>query len=195
MPNLIKIKSRSNLPEGDIPVITMTPLWSEPMETTLNTQTTILETLSGKESRTARLWRPLVGTEFVGIAADQAEHQLYKAIFAAWKDSGMYAVPLWMDAVTLDADITTTPISYFFANGFNRLFRWFRYALLWESPENCEVIEIKRIGKSEHGNNQIVCRGFAQVSNTYHAGAFLVPLAIGTIAQPDREFLCNTVNT
>ena len=195
MPNLIKIKSRSNLAEGDIPVITMTPLWSEPMETTFNTVTTILETLSGKESRTARLYRPLVGADYVGIAADQAEHLLYKDIFSAWKDSGMFAIPLWMDAVQLDADITTTPISYFFANGFNRLFRWFRYALLWESPEHCEVIEIKRIGKSGSGNKQIVCRGSSPVSNTYHAGAFLVPLAIGTIAQPDREFLCNTVNT
>jgi hypothetical protein len=198
MLNPIKIKSRSNLVAGDIPVITMTPLWSEPMETTLNTQTTILETLSGKESRTARLYRPLVGVDFVGIATDQAEHQLFKTIFSLWKDSGMYAVPLWMDAVQLDADITPTPqtpTTYFFANGFNRLFRWFRYALLWESPENCEVIEIKRIGKSGGGKKQIVCRGFAPVTGAYNTGAFLVPLAIGSISQPDREFLTNAINT
>lgn len=201
MLNPIKIKSRSNLVAGDIPVITMTPLWSEPMETTLNTQTTILETLSGKESRTARLYRPLVGVDFVGIATDQAEHLLYKDIFAAWKASGMYAIPLWMDAVQLDADITTDEthrVQTFSANGFNRLFRWFRYALLWQSPEHCQIIEIRYINKgAESHNPQIVCRGFddAKVKMSFNKGDFLVPLAIGSISQPDREFLTNAINT
>lgn len=201
MPNVLEIPISGTNPVKHITVITMTPQWSEPMETTFNTQTTILETLSGKESRTARLYRPLVGIDFVGIAADQAEHQLYKAIFERWSETGIYAVPLWMDAVNLDADITadeTHRVQTFSANGFNRLFRWFRYALLWQSPEHCQIIEIKYINKgAEFHNPQIVCRGFddAKVKMSFNKGDFLVPLAIGSISQPDREFLTNAINT
>ena len=201
MPNVLEIPISGTNPVKHITVITMTPQWSEPMETTFNTQTTILETLSGKESRTARLYRPLVGIDFVGIAADQAEHQLYKAIFERWSETGIYAVPLWMDAVNLDADITadeTHRVQTFSANGFNRLFRWFRYALLWQSPEHCQIIEIKYINKgAESHNPQIVCRGFddAKVKMSFNKGDFLVPLAIGSISQPDREFLTNAINT
>lgn len=200
MPNVLEIPISGTNPVKHITVITMTPQWSESMETTFNTQTTILETLSGKESRTARLYRPLVGIDFVGIAADQAEHQLYKAIFERWSETGIYAVPLWMDAVNLDADITadeTHRVQTFSANGFNRLFRWFRYALLWQSPEHCQVIEIKRLGKSGSGNNQIVCRSFedAKVKMSFNKDDFLVPLALGSISQPDREFLTNAINT
>ena len=132
-------------------------------------------------------------------------------------------VPVWMDAVPLLRTIEPTPdnsandpvfyedyevenndrvFDVIHAEAHGRLFPWFRYALLWTSAMDYEIVSIANIG---YGANSTeirlrTCKEYKLIDDTrtltrngypftlartHNAGSLLVPLAFGYMKVPD----------
>jgi len=158
-----------------------------------NTSTTILESLTGKEERIANLQRPLVTQKFTAVNLD--EDSGYTRRVLENRGERPMAVPLWFDAVYVkNPDPTKDGVaagdSVIPCDAKNRLFHWFRYALLWTDPFNYEPVVIVDI---EDG--QVILDSDVRVSNSHRNGSYLVPLAFGRVKIPESKYRNARIST
>ena len=153
----------------------------------LLTETTIIESLSGKEERIANFHRPLIKQKFTALNLD--EDSGYTRRVLENRGERPMAVPLWFDAVYVKSDVADGD-STIYCDASNRLFHWFRYALLWTDPFNYEPVVITAIDE-----NHVTLHSDMRVSNKHSRGSYLVPLAFGLVKIPDSSYKNAKIST
>lgn len=152
-----------------------------------------MESLSGKEERIANLHRPLVKQKFTALNLD--EDSGYTRRVLENRGERPMGVPLWFDAVYVkNPDPTKDGVaagdSVIYCDASNRLFHWFRYALLWSDPFNYEPVVITEINE-----DHVVLHSDIRASNAHSNGSYLVPLAFGLVKIPDSSYKNAKIST
>jgi hypothetical protein len=189
-------------------LITCTPDWSAGIKTTFSTKTSIVETLSGCEHRVAKYERPLVSMSFKATNMDSYKSGYIKELLTN-RGNHPVGMPVWMDATYVTESVSTGD-SYIVCDARNKLFPWFRYAILWSSPFVYDVVipsSIEQATLDAGGSNErtvwVVRLNTGDVLGTgqsftvtqqHSSGAFLVPLAFGKMTIPELKFYSGKVS-
>ena len=114
------------------------PNWSQTVTTRIVWKTVIAESLAGYEHRMACYIRPLVETRYKVTNITSRLSSYIRPLLDSRSETPV-AVPVWMDGCFLLSDATegSTTLN---VSAQNRLFPWFRYALLYSDDEDYEVV-------------------------------------------------------
>ena len=109
-------------------VIGSAPNWSQKITTKICWKTVIAESLAGYEHRMACYARPLVKTSYK-VTNINRELSSYIRMLLESRSETPVAIPVWMDGCFLLSDATAGQTARS-VSAQNRLFPWFKYALL-----------------------------------------------------------------
>lgn len=166
-------------------VIGSAPNWSQKLTTKVYWKTVIAESLAGYEHRMACYARPLIKTSYK-VTNITRELSSYLRMLIESRSETPVAIPIWMDSCMLLADAVAgqTALS---VSAQNRLFPWFKYALLYSSDEDYEVVRITSIG------SDFVLLS-SEIERDHAVKSILCPLAFGNIKLPNSSYLTATLS-
>ena len=159
-------------------IITCFPRWKNGIDVTFLTATTIVEAISGREERNTRFQRPFISMTFTAVNLESSVSGYFRKMFENRGDRPV-GMPLWFDAASIQA--TTAGTTVLPCEARNRLFPWYRYALLWSGPFSYELVTITAIGS---GTVTIS----AATTMDHASGSLLVPVAFGKMEIPDSTY-------
>lgn len=161
------------------------PNWSQTVITRIVWKTVIAESLAGYEHRMACYIRPLVETRYKVTNITSRLSSYVRHLLDSRSETPV-GVPVWMDGCFLLSDAvegsTTLNVS-----AQNRLFPWFRYALLYSDDEDYEVVRITSIQSDTVTLSGGLARDHGKLS-------LLVPLAFGYLKIPDSQFYTGAIS-
>lgn len=166
-----------------IPVISLRPNWSEPVNVLLSRATTITEALDTTEARQARQPRSLVSLGYTTVGLSAAETAWLRRIVETAEELPV-ACPLWPFQCRITAAASASDTSLTVDTTDDMLFDVFaEHAIVWERHDLWEVVELDTVGT----NSVSLLAGLA---NDYSANSsFLIPLAYGHIPRGSVEQL------
>lgn len=156
-----------------IPIIALPPDWSQPVSWSQHYATTISEALSTAEERQARFPRPLYGLRYSTLGLDAAETAYLRRIIETADDLPV-GCPFWPLAARLTAPAASGATSLATDSTEGCLFGvFYQFALLWESFEHWEIIEL----------SSVLAAGFdcQPIAGSYGSEAVVLPLAYGHV--------------
>ncbi len=159
-------------------IITCFPRWANGIDVSFLTATTIVEALSGREERNTRFQRPFVSMTFTAVNLEATVSGYFRRMFENRGDRPV-GMPLWFDAASMQhAAEGSTQIP---CEARNRLFPWYRYALIWSGPFSYELVTISAIGA---GTVTLT----AATTMDHPDGSLLMPVAFGKMEIPDSVY-------
>lgn len=159
-----------------IPVLTVPPNWTTPVELSVRHTTNIAESLSLVEERQTLAPRPLYGLRFRAMTRSAKELGYLKTVVDLAADLPV-AVPLWPLAARLTAAASLGATSLTLDDTSGCLFDVFGdFALLWERFDAWEVVQLS-------GVTQFGASLAAGTANAYTAAALLLPLGYGSLTR------------
>jgi hypothetical protein len=162
------------------------PDWQKGIEVQFKAQTSIVESLSGREFRSAHFHRPLLTLNFSAINLERILSGYFRRVFET-RGQRPIGVPVWADAAHLHG-LTPKESKTIICEARNRLFPWFRYVIIWSGPFTYELNSIESIGEG------VVTLG-RRTLQEYKPGSVLVPLAYGALSIPESVYKTPTVST
>lgn len=182
------------------PIIGMNPNWNSVVKTKFCWKTAIAESLGGYERRLPCYARPLLKTSFHLTNIDAKSSSYIRKLIDSRNETPV-GVPIWMDECTILAEPRLSGSANIIeVNARNRLFQWFKYALLWTDDLDYEVVEITAICEARSNSPIVgtVTKDFVMISSlperTHIEGAKLAPLAFGKLVNPDSKFKTGDVS-
>lgn len=156
------------------------PKWEDGIDISFKTNTIIAESLIGREERRASQQRPLISLSFTAINLEQRQSGYFRRLMEN-RGERPIGMPVWTEAVLLKttAQVGDTVLK---CDARNRLFPWFRWAVLWSGPFWFEVVDIAEL----NGGNVVLV---SPLEKKYKRGSFLMPLCFGFVKIPDSEFM------
>ena len=167
-------------------VLSAVPDWQKGIDVSFATQTSITESLSGREFRSALYHRPLISLSFSAVNLERILSGYFRRVFET-RGKRPIGVPVWADAAHIHGE-TPEDSKTIICEARNRLFPWFRYVIIWSGPFTYELNSIESIGAG------VVTLG-SRTLQKYLQGSVLVPLAYGSLSIPESVYKTPTVST
>ena len=161
MPNYLDYKS---------PLITALPDWQSGITMSFKTSTVISEGLTGREIRWANYQRPLISLNFTAINLENQVSGYFRNTFESRHERPV-AMPVWADTAYL-AETAAQGATTLACEARNRLFPWFRWAMIWSGPFIYEVVTLTALNVG----SVTLQTG---LKREYLAGSLIVPIAYG----------------
>lgn len=171
MPNYLDYKS---------PLITALPDWQSGITMSFKTSTVISEGLTGREIRWANYQRPLISLNFTAINLENQVSGYFRNTFESRHERPV-AMPVWADAAYL-AETAAQGATTLACEARNRLFPWFRWAMIWSGPFIYEVVTLTALNVG----SVTLQTG---LKREYLAGSLIVPIAYGHMSIPESVYL------